>query len=105
MSEIALVYALFGDRTAGERAARAMIERRLAACANILGDCTSIYPWESKIEQADEVPVLFKTMPARRDALMTALSGMHDYDVPAILSWAAVTTPAYAAWVAKETDS
>jgi periplasmic divalent cation tolerance protein len=105
MSEIVLVYTLFGDRDAAEAVARAMVERRLAACANLLGDGTSIYPWEGRIDRAGEVPVLFKTVPARRDALMAAIGAMHNYDLPAILSWSAVTTPAYAAWVAGETDS
>ncbi len=45
MSEIALVYALFGDRLAAEAAAHAMVEQRLAACTNVLADGQSIYPW------------------------------------------------------------
>jgi periplasmic divalent cation tolerance protein len=104
MSEIALVYALFGERDAAEAIAKAMVEQRLAACANILGDCRSIYTWEGQIKQADEVAVIFKTMPARREALMTAIGAAHAYDLPAILSWPAATTPAYADWVAQETQ-
>ncbi len=103
MSEIALVYVLFGDRSSAQAVAREMVEQRLAACANILGEGQSIYPWEDRIEEATEVPVLFKTGSARRDALMDALAARHDYDVPAILNWSASVTPAYAAWVAKET--
>jgi len=104
MNEIALVYVLFGDRAAAEGAARMMVERRLAACANLLGECTSIYRWEGQMEQAGEVPVLFKTVPARRAALMAALGEAHSYELPAILSWTAQTTAAYAAWVASETE-
>jgi len=102
-SDIALVYILYGTRAAAEAAARTMVEQRLAACANILAEGQSIYRWADAIESAGEVPVLFKTAPARRDALMAALERDHDYDLPAILSWAAAATPAYAAWVARET--
>lgn len=104
MSEIALVYALFGDRESAQSAARAMIEQRLAACANLLAPCTSIYPWEGKVAEADEIPVLFKTAPGRLEALMAALGDLHDYDLPAILNWPAVTTTAYADWVTRETS-
>ncbi len=38
-----------------------MVEERLAACVNILAPCRSIYRWEGEVEQADEVPALFKT--------------------------------------------
>ena len=103
MSEIALVYTLFGDRDEAERVARAMVAQRLAACANVLAEGTSFYPWDSQIAQAGEVPVLFKTVPARRAALMAAIGAAHGYDLPAVLGWSAVTTPAYAQWVADET--
>lgn len=103
MSEIALVYVLFGDRASAETIARDMVEERLAACANLLGEGQSIYPWEGRVETASEVPVLFKTAPARRDALMAALAQRHGYDLPAILSWPVSTTPDYATWVMKET--
>jgi len=103
MSDIALVYVLYGTRDAAAAAARAMVEQRLAACANILAQGESLYRWAGAIESAREVPVLFKTAPARRDALMAALERDHDYDLPAILSWAAAATPGYADWVASET--
>lgn len=105
MTGIALVYVLYGDRAAAERAARAMVERRLAACANVLGEGRSLYSWQGRIEDAGEVPVLFKTAPARRDALMEALARDHGYDLPAILSWPAEASADYAAWVARETGS
>lgn len=103
MSEIALVYVLFADRASATAIAREMVTARLAACANVLAQGDSIYPWAGQIEQAAEVPVLLKTSPARRDALVAALSARHSYELPAILSWSATTTPAYAQWVAAGT--
>ncbi len=103
MTRIAIVYALFGDRAAAQAAATDMIERRLAACANVQAPCLSVYRWEGAMERVEETPVLFKTAPGRRDALMAALARAHDYAVPAISAWAAETSPAYGAWVAEMT--
>ena len=76
MSGVALVYTLFGSADAADRVARQLIEERLAACANMLGQATSIYEWNGVMETSAEVPVLFKTTPSRRDALM-AVSYTH----------------------------
>ena len=103
MSVIAIVYALFGDREAAEQAATHMVEQRLAACANILAPCTSIYHWEGALERAEEHPVLFKTSLEQRDALTAALAAGHDYAVPAISGWSATTTIPYGAWVDEQT--
>ncbi|MBO9670644.1 MAG: divalent-cation tolerance protein CutA [Sphingobium sp.] len=99
MKEIAFVYVTFGDRDSAERAAAAMIERRLAACANVQSSCLSIYVWQGETERSEEVPVLFKTSLARRAALIAALAEAHDYELPAISSWEAVTSDGYADWV------
>ncbi|HEY1126067.1 MAG TPA: divalent-cation tolerance protein CutA [Sphingobium sp.] len=99
MKHIAIVYATFGDRALAEVSAAQMIDRRLAACANIQSQCLSIYVWQGETERSEEVPVLFKTSLARRAALMAALTEAHDYDLPAISSWDAVTSPEYADWV------
>ncbi len=99
MKEIAIVYALFGDRAAAEAAAAQMIDRKLAACANIQAGCLSIYRWQGEIERAEETPVIFKTALARRAALTAALAAIHDYEIPAISSWSAMTTSDYGAWV------
>ena len=87
MSGVSLIYTLFGSADAAERIARQMVEERLAACANILGGgATSIYEWNGVLETAAEVPVLFKTVPSRRDALMERIAELHDYEVPSILA-------------------
>ena len=65
---IVTVYATFGSDEEARRIARTLVEERLAACANILAPCHSIYRWQGKIEEAAEVPALFKTRAGRRDA-------------------------------------
>lgn len=101
---LALVYAVYPDRASAQAAAQMAIERHLAACANILAPCTSIYRWEGAATQSEEVPVLFKTGTDRREALIALLAENHDYDIPAIISWDTdVAHAPFARWVAGET--
>lgn len=95
---IATVYAVFADAAEAERIAAAVVEDSLAACANILPACHSIYRWQGRVERAEEVPALFKT--AQPDALIARIAELHSYDVPAVVSWAVDTGhPPYIEWV------
>ncbi|HMC91851.1 MAG TPA: divalent-cation tolerance protein CutA [Allosphingosinicella sp.] len=103
MSDIVTVYATFADGDEAGRIARALVEERLAACANILGPCRSIYRWEGKIEDGQEVAALFKTRADIAEALIARLAELHSYTVPAAIVWPIERAFAdYAAWVAAE---
>lgn len=95
---IATVYAVFASVEEAERIALTVVEEHLAACANVLGPCRSIYRWQGQIERTEEVPALFKT--ARPDPLIARIADLHSYDVPAIVAWPITAVqPAYAAWI------
>jgi periplasmic divalent cation tolerance protein len=105
MTDIVSVYATFADAAEAERIAGIVVEERLAACANILAPCRSIYRWEGKIEQAEEVPVLFKTSARAAEALLARIGALHSYAVPAAMVWPiADALGAYADWVKAETS-
>ena len=87
MTGLATVYATFADTAEAERIALILVEERLAACANILGPCRSIYRWQGAIERADEVAALFKTRAELAPALIERLTALHSYDVPAAVIW------------------
>ena len=84
---VVTVYAVFANADEAERVARAMIEERLAACANILAPCRSIYRWEDRVDTVSEVPALFKTTLTQSDALIARIAKLHSYDTPAIVMW------------------
>ena len=97
---VVTVYAIFADAEEAERIGRAMVEERLAACANILGAIHSLYRWQGEVQSADEVAALFKTSRATADALIARIAALHSYDVPCIVTWPIdKLTAAYAAWV------
>lgn len=101
---IASVYAVFGSAAEAATIGRAMVERRLAACVNLLEPCHSIYRWQGTIEEAEEVPALFKTSRARAEQLIAAIAEMHSYETPAAVVWPIeAADPGYAAWIIAET--
>lgn len=101
---IVAVYAVFGSTAEAHTIGRAMIERRLAACVNILGACHSIYRWQGAVEEAEEVAALFKTGRDKADALVAAIAQAHSYETPAIAVLPVDhADPGYSAWVAAET--
>lgn len=100
MTGIVSVYASFPSDEEARRIGRRMVEERLAACVNILGACHSIYRWEGKVEDADEVAAIFKTRDATAQRLITRIAELHSYDVPAAVAWPITQAwNPYAAWV------
>ena len=94
------VYAIFGTAEEAQRIGRQMVEERLAACVNILGSCRSIYRWQGAVENADEVPALFKTTSVQAETLMTRIAGLHSYDLPCVVVWPIdKLLGSYAEWV------
>jgi periplasmic divalent cation tolerance protein len=104
MSAIVTVYATFPSEEEARRIAGTLVEDRLAACANLLGPCHSLYRWQGAIEEAQEVAALFKTRADLAEALMARLAELHSYDVPAAVVWPInAGLPAYLEWVLAET--
>lgn len=103
-NETLLVLTNLPDRDAALRLARALVERRLAACVNVGAGCTSVYRWQGAVEEADEVPVLIKTRAARYPELEAAIQALHPYELPEIVAVPLVRgLPEYLEWVAEET--
>lgn len=81
--------------------ARAVVERKLAACAQ-LSQIESFYTWKGAVQNEGEYRILFKTTDERYGALETALREMHPYELPAIYSVPMDRVfPAFAEWMAE----
>ena len=77
-----------------------LIERRLAACVQILGPIESVYRWEGTIETAREWQCLAKTAQDLFSAAESAIREVHSYDVPEILAFpVAAGSDSYCAWM------
>ena len=99
-----LVLTNLPDRAAAERLADALIEKRVAACVNILAPCRSVYRWQGAVQRDDEHPMLIKTTEERYAALESAIRAGHPYELPEIIALPVERgLPAYLEWVAAET--
>jgi periplasmic divalent cation tolerance protein len=82
MTDKRIILSTAGSREEAERIASALVERRLAACVNIVGPIASVYRWQGAVERAEEFLLLIKTTSARSDAVAAAIKELHSYEVP-----------------------
>src|SRR5438093_9041467 len=82
MTNKLLVLSTAGSESEARKIAEALVERRLAACVNILPRIQSIYRWEGKVEHADEYLLLIKTVKERQEQVCAAVRELHSYEVP-----------------------
>lgn len=92
-----LVLTTEADGERAEALARALLERRLVACASLL-PVRSLYRWQGRIESAGEVQLLLKTTEERLEELRAALVQLHGYDTPEWIHWPAGTGGDYGRW-------
>jgi periplasmic divalent cation tolerance protein len=101
-----LVFTNLPDRAAAMDLARKLMDERLAACVNVLADCTSVYRWEGRNESVSEVPVLIKTLAQHYARLEHLIKSVHPYELPEIIAVPISSgLPAYLKWVAEETSA
>ena len=101
-----LVLTNLPERAAAERLADLLVEKRLAACVNILAPCRSVYRWQGAVRHDEEHPLLIKTTAERYPALEQALRSGHPYELPEIIAVPIERgLPAYLQWVAAETTT
>jgi periplasmic divalent cation tolerance protein len=77
-----VVLVTFGSIAEARTIARNVVEKKLAACANIVPSVESIYRWKGKVERAREVLVLIKTTANRLPELQREVKRLHSYEVP-----------------------
>lgn len=94
------------ERSAAERLADMLVEKRLAACVSILAPCRSVYRWKGAVQHDEEHPMLIKTTAERYPALEQALRAAHPYELPEIIAMPVERgLPAYLEWLAGEMGS
>jgi periplasmic divalent cation tolerance protein len=82
MTDKLLVLTTAGSEEEAAKIARALVERRLAACVNIVPRVKSVYRWEGKVESAEEFLLLVKTTRARKEQVGAAIRELHSYELP-----------------------
>ena len=84
--EAVVVLITVATREEAEKIACLLVEKRLAACINIVPRVRSLFSWEGKLSQSDEVLLVGKSRRARFRELVSAVKTLHSYDVPEIIA-------------------
>jgi len=103
MTDKIVVLVTCGSAKESRRIARALVDRKLAACVNVLRvPVESIYRWKGSVESAKEFLLVIKTARQRFAALEKAIKQLHSYDIPEIIALPiAKGSAAYLSWISE----
>ncbi|MEM6270946.1 MAG: divalent-cation tolerance protein CutA [Bacteroidota bacterium] len=100
------IYITCPDRDEAFRVGRALVEARLAACANVLDGMASIYWWQGKLITDTETVLVLKSRAELVPALTAKVQEIHRYEVPCVVALPILDgNPAYLEWIAAETQA
>lgn len=106
MPEFIEVHSTTDSQEEADKICAAVVNARLAACAQVTSPIRSTYWWEGKLERADEYLLMMKTTRDRFTALAQLIRENHSYDVPDIVAVPILEgTKDYLAWINRETQA
>jgi periplasmic divalent cation tolerance protein len=86
MTDKLLVLTTTGSETEARKIAEMLVERRLAACVNIIPRIHSVYRWQGEVEHAEEFLLVAKTVKKKEEELHAAIHELHSYELPECIS-------------------
>ena len=105
MTDKILVLTTAGSKDEARKIGRALVERLLAACVNIVPQVGSIYRWEGEIEEAEEWLLIVKTTRSAFERVRDAITELHSYDLPECISISIDEgNLAYLSWIGQSVD-
>ena len=100
MTDKILVLTTAGSPEEARKIARAIVERQMAACVNVLPKIHSTYRWQGKVEEAEEWLLLIKTTRAAFAHVRKTIKELHSYELPECIAFAAEDgSPEYLKWI------
>lgn len=106
MEKLCLVYVTASSREEAEKIAKHVTSKKLAACANIYNNITSLYRWEGKEETSQESTVILKTREVLLNELNEAIRDIHSYSCPCVIAIPVIyADKEYGEWITKETHA
>jgi periplasmic divalent cation tolerance protein len=82
MTEARIVLSTAGSEEEARKIAHALVDRKLAACVNIVPQIESIYRWQGKVESASEWLLVIKTQARAFERVRAAIKELHSYELP-----------------------
>jgi periplasmic divalent cation tolerance protein len=106
MTDKRIVLTTAGSEEEARKIARALVDRRAAACVNIVPQITSIYRWQGNVEEVREWLLIVKTTVAAFGQVRRAITELHSYDVPECICLTIDDgAPAYLQWIAESVSA
>jgi periplasmic divalent cation tolerance protein len=104
-SDYILVFITTSSSQEAEKLGKAMVEKKLAACGNIISDIRSIFWWNNSIETEEEALLILKSRAVLFSELITAVKSLHSYEVPEIIGLPIIAgSKEYLRWIDEETQ-
>jgi len=101
---MAMVYYTAENKEDAVEIGRILIDERLAACVNVLGEITSLYHWDGAVQNDTEVSAIAKTSTDRLQEVIDRVKQVHKYDCPCVVSWPIEQgKPEFLQWIEDET--
>ena len=100
MDKVLLLITTECNKKIAKKISKLLLKKKLAVCVS-LKDISSIYKWEGKIQEVNEVEIQIKSRPALKNALIVFLQKMTSYDVPQIIYKKFNSEKKYKNWVYK----
>ena len=85
MAEIVIIYSTFPDKASAVAVAKTILQEKQAACINIFPAVFSLYEWEGKLEEAEEVVMIAKTAKSLAGELTERIISLHSYSCPCVV--------------------
>lgn len=100
MTDKIVVLSACGSVEEAQRIARALLEKRLAACVNVVPGVRSVYRWKDAIQEEEEVLLFIKTSGALLEELKGEIERLHSYQVPEVVALSIVDgAERYLSWM------
>jgi periplasmic divalent cation tolerance protein len=100
MTDKRVVLSTCGSLEEAREIAQALVERKLAACVNIVPNIESVYRWKGEIESSTEHLLLIKTTEEAFPSLRDAITELHSYEVPECVEFVVTDGSAdYLKWI------
>jgi periplasmic divalent cation tolerance protein len=103
MTNKMVVFSTCGSAEEAETLATKLLEKRLAACVNVVPRIRSFYRWNEKIEKSEEWLLVIKTSRERFEEMRVLLEATHSYEIPEVVALQVDDgSPAYLDWLDRE---
>jgi len=105
MTDKKIILSATGSRDEAQEIARALVERKLAACVNIVGPIQSVYRWQGAVETSEEFLLVIKTTASAYERVRDLIRLLHSYELPECVQLSIEDgLPKYLEWIGESVE-